>query len=280
MPAIGIRGEPLSASRPTNITAGAPRVPAIRLSCAGASHAGYARAHNEDAWRIDVPSGLLVLADGMGGYNAGEVASALAVEAIAANLSGGGEVCLLDGEPGDAMRVAIERANASIVSAAARRPECLGMGTTVVCAVVAAGRVLVGHVGDSRAYLLRGGVLARMTRDHSVSQALADAGIDTEPEAMRGVLTRALGVEREVDPDLCRADLQPGDRLLLCSDGLTDMLGDSAIAQLLGNAPSASVAAEALIAAALEAGGLDNVTALVAIAESTGVHDRLPQNGG
>ncbi len=267
MPAIGTLGQPVSPARPATAPLNAARAAGLRLRCAGMSHPGYTRAHNEDCWRIDAPAGLLVLADGMGGYNAGEVASALAVEAIAANLSGGGEVCVTDTGHADAMRRAIERANASILAAAARRPECLGMGTTVVCAWRWGTQLTVGHVGDSRAYVLRGQQLIRLTRDHSVSQALADAGIDEDPEAMHGVLTRALGVEPLVDADLCRMDLQGGDRLLLCSDGLTDMLGDGQIAATLAGADTAEAASEALVAQALAAGGLDNVTALVAFAE-------------
>jgi protein phosphatase len=233
-----------------------------------ATHAGHARSHNEDAWRVSAEHGLLVLADGMGGYNAGEVASAIALDTFVAALSA--ESDQPPGAPGRevAMLRAMSAANAAILAAAARRPECLGMGTTLAAAWMDERMLGIAHVGDSRVYLLRGGRLARMTRDHSMCEALLEAGMidedGDERTMIRGVLTRALGVEPIVDPDSRSVAWLHGDRVLVCSDGLTDLVEDATLERLLAAAGSAREAADALVAAALAAGGHDNVTALAA----------------
>jgi len=233
---------------------------------AGLSDAGRSRAHNEDAWRIDPGIGLIALADGMGGYNAGEVASAIAVETIARALADeifGDETH----QPHDQLARAIHAANAAILAAAARRPECLGMGTTLAVAWICGSALRFSHVGDSRIYLMRAGRLYQLTRDHSVGQALIDAGLSDPDQArqssMRGVLTRALGVEPTVQPDYGEFELAGGDRLLLCSDGLTDMVADEQIARLLARDASSDELVKDLIERALAQGGHDNVTALV-----------------
>jgi protein phosphatase len=233
---------------------------------AGLSDAGRSRAHNEDAWRIDPALGLMVLADGMGGYNAGEVASAIAVESVTRTLS---DPWAFDQhQPAhDQLAQAVHAANADILAAAARRPECLGMGTTLVLAWLRGRSLRFAHVGDSRLYLLRGGHLHQLTRDHSVGQAMIDAGL-SDPDgaresSMRGVLTRALGVEPQVLPDYGELDLMTGDRLLMCSDGLTDMVDDREIRHILLAHTEVGSATRALIDRALEQGGFDNVTALM-----------------
>ena len=233
---------------------------------AGLSDAGRSRTHNEDAWRIDPGIGLIVLADGMGGYNAGEVASAIAVEAVALALAD--EIFGDDtSQPHDQLARAVHAANAAILAAVARRPECLGMGTTLAVAWICGSALRFSHVGDSRVYLLRAGRLYQLTRDHSVGQAMIDAGL-SDPEharrsSMRGVLTRALGVEPTVQPDYGEFELVGGDRLLLCSDGLTDMVVDDQIARILSRDASPPELAQDLVDRALAQGGFDNVTALV-----------------
>lgn len=245
-----------------------PGIDLVPWDCAYVSDTGLERAHNEDSVCLNRGAGLLVVADGMGGYNAGEVASALAIEQAGVVLGHSRTDAADDAYAATLVEQAFAAANAAILTAGSRRPECLGMGTTMVLAVVDGHRVTVGHVGDSRAYLLRAGHLSRLTHDHSVGQAMIDAGVLDEQAArastLRGVLTRALGVEPSVDTDIKQFDWQIGDRLLLCSDGLTDMIHDTFIRSLLMSAASADEAAKALVRAALDAGGHDNVTVLAA----------------
>ena len=241
---------------------------AVCFDAAAATDAGRSRGHNEDNWCLAPDLGLLALADGMGGYNAGEVASSLAIDSLVGYLRA--EVAA-DGaaDPLDLLARGIGAANASILAAAARRPECLGMGTTMAAAWMLGSRLYYAHVGDSRIYLVRGDRLARLTRDHSVGQAMIDAGMSeaasTRRGALRGVLTRALGVEPSVEPTFGELALEPGDTLLLCTDGLTDLVADAGIARLLLAHPGPSERAKALVAAALDAGGYDNVTVIVAL---------------
>lgn len=240
---------------------------------AGASDPGRLREHNEDSWRIVDEPGLLLLADGMGGYNAGEVASAIAVDTVArfafdASAGGRGD------DPLEQLAQAVCAANAAILAAAARRPECLGMGTTLAIGWVSGSRLFHAYVGDSRIYLLRAGRLARLTRDHSVGQAMVDAGAreptDGLRASLRGVLTRALGVEAVVEPDFGEVALEPGDRVLLCSDGISDFVPETVIADRLGGAGDADALARALVDEALCAGGADNATAVLALFEDDG----------
>jgi protein phosphatase len=245
---------------------------------------GCARRHNEDRFRVDPRLGAYALADGMGGYNAGEVASGIAVsvfcEAVGALREAGLPLI-------DAMRGAIAAAHAGIVECVRARPECLGMGTTLVAAAIDGGRLTVAHVGDSRAYRWRDGALLALTVDHSIGQQMLDRGRMTASQVRRmparGILTRALGVAGDAPcPDLASVDWRPGDLLMLCTDGLTDRLDDRAIgAALAGSAVPAGPAgsagavgpvgtaglaaiAHALIAAALSAGCADNVTVVLA----------------
>jgi serine/threonine protein phosphatase PrpC len=241
--------------------------------CGAATDPGRERTHNEDAWRVCDDGRLLLLADGMGGYNAGEVAAGIAVDTLSSALDGW-QPTGASAHPAareQVLRKAIGAANAAILAAAARRPECLGMGTTLVCVWLDEHSATIAHVGDSRVYLWRDGRLTRLTRDHSVSQAMVDAGLldeyDDRPgrrPVLRGVLTRALGVEPLVEPDLSHIDWRDGDRLILCSDGLTDLVDDGFIRECLGRGDDAVVCARTLLAAALAAGGHDNVTVLTA----------------
>lgn len=237
---------------------------------AWASDPGRRRPDNEDAVAVHAAAGLAILADGMGGYRAGEVASRLAVEALAARLL----PCLRAGEgPGDpellhALQDGVGQANRAVHRAAGERLECQGMGTTLVVAVLRAGRVLLAHVGDSRAYRFGPEGLQRLTRDHSFVQAQVDAGLLSAEEAarspQRNLITRALGIEAEVEAELGVAELGPGEGLMLCSDGLSDMLDDPALAALLAPPAPLQARVRRLIDAANRAGGRDNISVILA----------------
>jgi protein phosphatase len=234
---------------------------------AAMSDPGGARRHNEDAWLTDESSRVFALADGMGGLNAGELASAIAVrtvtEVVAARLDAG--------LPADqALSEACRDAHARIKEVARTRADCLGMGTTLVAAAIDHDRLTIAHIGDSRAYLLRDGRLERLTIDHSVGQQMLEAGQLSEAQIRRlparGILTRALGTDATAPlPQLMVLDWHRDDLLMLCSDGLTDSLVDHALEALLHQPQSElqSIAAM-LVDAALEAGCTDNVTVILA----------------
>ncbi len=237
------------------------------LPWAALSDPGGARRHNEDAWLTDESSRVFALADGMGGLNAGELASALAVRAVTEVAS----ACLDAGLPAEkALTQACLDAHARIKEAALVRADCLGMGTTLVAAAIDQGRLTIAHVGDSRAYLLRDGRLERLTIDHSVGQQMLEAGELSEAQISRlparGILTRALGTDAIAPlPQVMTIDWQPNDLLMLCSDGLTDSLVDHALEALLDQPQSELPSiAMMLVDAALEAGCTDNVTVILA----------------
>ncbi len=242
------------------------------LAHGGCSDAGPVRPHNEDCWRAVPEAGLFVVADGMGGYRAGEVAAEIAVETACRLIP----LNSASQDPGAAMARTFAACNQAILQCAAANPDCLGMGTTLVACLLRDGVLHVAHVGDSRAYLLRDGQLHRLTRDHSIGQALWDSGAVTEAQLRelpgRGILTRALGVEESVACDLVAYTWEPADRLLICSDGVSDLLSDEAVAQLLleNDSAGALAQAEALVVAAAHAGGCDNITALVVRAAEPG----------
>ncbi len=230
---------------------------------AAATDPGRVRGHNEDAlWPRPGPGGsaqgeadapfLAVVADGMGGHVGGEVASRLAIEAAV-------------GATGEAVE-RVQAANDAVVGTALDKPRLAGMGTTMTLAIFSEGAVEIGHIGDSRAYLLRAGALAQLTRDHSLMADMIASGELTPEQAavhpFRSVITRALGMESQVVIDRVPHDLLPGDRVLLCSDGLTTMLADADIAALLGRGEGLA-AATALIDAANSAGGYDNISVVV-----------------
>ena len=231
---------------------------------------GRARTNNEDAVCTDDEVALAVLADGMGGYNAGEVASHMATSFIRAELgrwlreAGGAS----DSEVRRAMDICVDNANRAIFNAANSNPQYAGMGTTLVLAVFRGQRLLVGHVGDSRAYRLRAGQLQQITRDHSLLQEQIDAGLITPEQAAfsanKNLVTRAVGVEDTVLLETHLHTVQPGDVLLLCSDGLSDMLDDAGITQLLQMHETLAAAGTALVEAANDAGGKDNISLILA----------------
>lgn len=229
----------------------------VRLLVATRTDVGRVRAGNEDAFLAIDDGTLVAVADGMGGHQAGEVASAMAIESLHDGLAQG--VPIAD---------AIEAANTAVVTRAARELDLRGMGTTLTAGVLDGSRLVIGHVGDSRCYLLRDGALTQVTTDHSVVAELIAAGELTEAEALvdprRAMITRALGIDATVQVDVLDLDLEPGDRLLLCSDGLTTMVRDPAIAEILTSEPDRERAAAELVEAANLAGGADNITVLVA----------------
>jgi protein phosphatase len=219
---------------------------------------GRQRNANEDSFFVRAP--IFVVADGMGGAQAGEVASKAAADAF--------DVDLPDGPPEQVLRETILAANRTIHELARADPSRAGMGTTLTAAIVDAvgEEVAIGHVGDSRAYRLRAGKLEQLTRDHSLVEEMRRKGQITDAQAedhpQRSIITRALGPEPEVEPDLQTVAAAAGDVFLICSDGLTTMLGEEQIAKLLAGASSMSAAVRALVDEANRAGGRDNITAL------------------
>jgi serine/threonine protein phosphatase PrpC len=237
---------------------------------------GRARANNEDSVAIDEANALAVLADGMGGYNAGEVASGMATSFIRNELGrwlAEAASRASDVEVRRAMDICVDNANRAIFNAANANPQYAGMGTTLVVAVFREGQLRLGHVGDSRAYRWRGGQLSQITRDHSLLQEQIDAGLITPEQAAfsanKNLVTRAVGVEDAVLLETHLHEVQPGDVYLMCSDGLSDMLDDAVMARLLQTHDALADAGDALIAAANEAGGKDNI-ALILVRVSGG----------
>jgi PPM family protein phosphatase len=219
---------------------------------------GRQRRGNEDSSLAHPP--VFVLADGMGGAQSGEVASQMVVDAFAEGLP-------TDGTPEERLSVVVQRANREIHERSQTEIENAGMGTTVTAAYLDDDAIAIAHVGDSRAYLLRDGELSRLTEDHSLVEELLRGGKLTEEEAFehpqRSVITRALGVEPIVEIDTWTYPLRPGDVVLLCSDGLTDMLPESQIEQTLRETYDLEEAADRLIHEANEAGGRDNITVVL-----------------
>ena len=231
---------------------------------------GRARANNEDSVAVDEVNALAVLADGMGGYNAGEVASGMATSFIRNELGrwlAEAASRASDLEVRRAMDICVDNANRAIFNAANANPQYSGMGTTLVVAVFRDAQLRLGHVGDSRAYRLRSGQLAQITRDHSLLQEQIDAGLITPEQAAfsanKNLVTRAVGVEDTVLLETHLHEVQPGDVYLMCSDGLSDMLDDASIARLLQMHDSLPAAGKALIDAANDAGGKDNISLIL-----------------
>jgi serine/threonine protein phosphatase PrpC len=237
-------------------------VPFLELQPFGVTHAGKVRQNNEDALLVGEGEDetLFVVADGIGGFEAGEVASSLAVDV------------LKDLQPDEPFKAAIGEANRRIVAAGRGDEKLSGMGTTVV-AIRFGGKqgepvVEVAHVGDSRAYLMRCGDMNPITEDHSLVAELVRSGDLTRDQAaehpQKNLITRALGADEEVDVDTAILPIEAGDRILLCSDGLSDMVSETGISEMLADSPDdPERAARALLSAALDAGGNDNITIIV-----------------
>ena len=264
-----------------------------KLRCVGLSDTGRVREHNEDTIGTDADIGVVVLADGMGGYKAGEVASGITVRTVLGLLKDAVErenLTLRDdasglSRPGILLRDAVHRANKIIYQTAKTQVHCEGMGTTVVAGLFFDDRLTIAHVGDSRLYRLRQGTLEQVTRDHSLLQELVARGFYTPEEAQRAAaknyVTRALGVEPTVDVEITEVPVERDDVYLLCSDGLCDMVDDSDI-QLTINTFGANLDAVArqLVQLSNENGGRDNVSVvLVRVLDSfpaqRGVLDRI-----
>ena len=242
------------------------------------SDVGLVRSHNEDSFLVRTP--LFVVSDGMGGHAAGEVASSIAVETIGAQAPA---------EPDDILLgAAVEAANRAVIKGAEDGRGKPGMGCTATSVLIKGDRMAVAHVGDSRAYLLHDGKLVRVTHDHSFVEELVDAGQITEDEARvhpsRSVITRALGSDPEMYADHFTLDVHNGDRVILCSDGLSSMIDDSEIELLAVSSATPQAAADKLVSAALTAGGSDNVTVLVIDIKNDGIAEaarkRLLQRAG
>ena len=248
----------------------------MALTAFGLTDVGRKRKHNEDAYLLDSERGLFVVADGMGGHAAGEVASRLTVESIQEFISGTED----DHDntwpfgynnrysvDGNRLSTAVERANEKVMRAVVNRPELKGMGTTVVAALFDEKRATLVHVGDSRAYLYRESELRRLTDDHSWVQEQVNAGILSEEEArshpLKNVVTRALGGGSHVAVDLLEIPIGDGDRFLLCSDGLTGMVSDEEITSALASTRTPEQIVRGLVDLANERGGLDNITAIM-----------------
>lgn len=242
----------------------------MHYSFYGVTDTGLVRTNNEDSLSFDEAHGVAVLADGMGGYNAGEVASGMATTFVKSELV---RWCAAQTPQvaiehiAQAMECCVNQVNIEILNAAVSNQQYAGMGTTLVAAVFRAAHLVLGHIGDSRCYRWRKGQLTQLTKDHSMLQEQVDAGLLTSEQAAvapgRNLLTRALGVEEMVQIDIQAELVEPGDLYLLCSDGLTDMLGDADMAQILSSGASMSQTAHGLVARANACGGRDNIAVLL-----------------
>ncbi len=234
---------------------------------------GRSRDNNEDSVTFDEAARLGVLADGMGGYNAGEIASGMATAFIKAEMARWLTDPLAQAnlaETRRALEICVDNANRAIFNASHGNSQYAGMGTTLVVAVFQDSKLLLGHIGDSRCYRLRAGKLAQITKDHSLLQEHIDAGFLTPEQAatspIKNLVTRAVGVESEVLLELNEHEIEPGDLYLMCSDGLSDMLLDADIEAILLNRAPLPALAEQLITKANENGGRDNISVLLTLA--------------
>ena len=218
---------------------------------------GNVREHNEDSLTVLPP--LFAVADGMGGHEAGEVASEITINTL--------NDLAPQSADAEALARAVVAANLNVIKAPSQGVGREGMGTTLTAAILEKERLVIAQVGDSRAYLLHNGSLQQLTRDHSLMADMIEAGQLTEAEARvhpnRSVITRAIGSDPHMQPDLYELNVETGDRLLLCSDGICGMIEDHEIASIMRQAPSAQSCADQLVEAALAAGGFDNATAVV-----------------
>ena len=254
---------------------------------------GRVRDHNEDAIGTDMSIGLLVLADGMGGYNAGEIASGIAVKTILEQVHAGVETIErggVDSETGlmrqsIVLRDAISRANKVINQTSESQPQCEGMGTTIVSVLFYDNRASIAHVGDSRLYRLRNERFEQITMDHSLLQELVDRGFYSEEEAQRSTnrnyVTRALGVEPRIEVEVQEAKVLPGDYYVLCSDGLSDMVEDEDIHLTISTfSANLDTVGKQLVQLSNDNGGRDNISVIVAhtmdwFPAKTGIIDRI-----
>src|SRR5204862_894636 len=249
----------------------------VQLDVVMLSHPGMVRPHNEDSIFADNDYGLVILADGMGGYNAGEVASGIAVKVVSGGLlpelESGRDISKVDIQTGLThaallLQQQIAAANKGIYETAQSRPECAGMGTTIVAALFHANRVSIGHIGDSRCYRLRAEKFEQLTHDHSLLQEQIDSGQLTPEQAKyslnKNLVTRALGIEAIVPADIAEYRLEADDVYLLCSDGLTDMVEPTVVQNIVREKRAdLKQAAADLIDLANANGGRDNISVIL-----------------
>ena len=246
------------------------------LEISSSTDPGMVRSHNEDSVAADAANGLVVLADGMGGYNAGEVASGMATTVIITEM----QQVLQKAQPYEVdaktrqqvgarlVREQVLKANTSIYQAAQSQPQYAGMGTTLVVCLFYDNKVLVAHLGDSRLYLLRDGKFKQVTRDHSLLQEQIDSGLISAEQAKnaqhKNLVTKALGIDPSVEPEIHEYPAKPGDIYLLCSDGLCDMVEDEDIGMAVQTfAANLKMAASHLVQMANDNGGRDNVSVIL-----------------
>jgi len=253
----------------------------VHFAVAAGSDVGRVRKGNEDSFFADANEyrGLFMVADGMGGHAAGEVASQMAVEVVSVDLEK-----LKDLESADALEMvslALRHANRAVFERSAAERDKMGMGSTASVLVLADERFIIGHLGDSRIYLFRDGELRQITHDHSVVQEQIDAGLITRDAAKNhkqsNVITRCVGMGWDVEPDITDGDVRQGDVFLLASDGLTGMVDDWRLQQLLGSRATPDRLVDAMISEANARGGVDNITVVVvrvhsSSAMATGAH--------
>lgn len=238
---------------------------------AALTDAGRVRANNEDTIAFDAALGLALLADGMGGYNGGEVASGMAIALLQASfgrwLAHAGPLAHPKAVK-RALQAGTDEANSAILEAGIANVQLQGMGTTLVLAAFGSQRAIVGHIGDSRCYRLRAEKLELLTRDHSLLQEQLDAGAITPEQAVlsphRNLVTRALGIERHVDLEMHEHSVKAGDLFLLCSDGLSEMVSDAQIFTILLQDIALPAKATLLVATANDNGGRDNISVVLA----------------
>ncbi|MBD3610319.1 MAG: Stp1/IreP family PP2C-type Ser/Thr phosphatase [Gammaproteobacteria bacterium] len=244
----------------------------ISLSIFGLTDVGAVRSNNEDSIDWNEEQGLAILADGMGGHNAGEVASKLAVDTVKHSLSAVLGSSINTDELKAGISQAMLRANAVVFEHAMSNTGCNGMGTTLVVVSYHAEHLVCGNIGDSRVYRYRENELTQLTRDHSLVSEWVERGFMTKEEAeksqQKNIITRAVGLQNEVESDLYEFDVQAGDMYLLCSDGLTDVVNDNAIQQaLVQSKDEISKMPRKLVDMALDAGGPDNISVIVVSVE-------------
>ena len=241
------------------------------LTARGKTDQGLVRANNEDNLYLDEKLGLLVVADGMGGHASGETASQLAVNIIRDYFQKAqaiiGDFDSSYSEVTNKLKSAIHLANIAVFEAAQSSPQLTGMGTTIAAALLNGNKLSIAHIGDSRVYLIRAGNIEQLTDDHSIVNEQVKRDLITKEEAiksdMKNILTKALGISPDTEPDLNELTVFDGDILLLCSDGLTTMVTDEAILEIISFAENPDAACDSLISAANNNGGKDNITVLM-----------------
>ena len=250
-----------------------------KLQIVERSDVGQVRDHNEDFIISDEKRGIAVLADGMGGMNAGEVASSMSAHVVMDELvgfvDGSSTLQMADKQPGDiggyekrVLQTSVEKANSAVFHVSQTQPQCRGMGTTIIATLFYDNKIVVGHIGDSRMYRCRDDELEQITKDHSFVQELIDKGLYSEEEArissQKNVVTRAVGVAPTIEAEVNEHDALPGDLYLMCSDGLTDLVSDKDIQSIIDlSGSNLEGMAEQLVEMANASGGKDNISIIL-----------------